>query len=623
MPASSTALELLSPARTADIGIEAIRHGADAVYIGGPAFGARAAAGNSLSDIARLCEYAHRFRGRIMMTLNTILTDDQLEDARRLAWDAWNAGVDALIVQDMGLLSCDMPPIQLHASTQCDIRTPEKARFLEAAGFTQIVPARELTLSEIRAIADVLTKARIEFFAHGALCVSYSGQCYASEALRCRSANRGECAQICRLAFDAALEDGTVLARKSHLLSLKDNDQSGNIAELVAAGVRSFKIEGRLKDLAYVKNLTAYYRKKIDDFIEKNPGYAQESIGRTSISFEPDPAKVFNRGATDYFVHGRQPDIAALQTPKNAGVSAGTVTKVTARSIFIRTRTPLHNADGITWFDEHEELHGMQINRAEPAVRGVQEVFPRTVPRDLAPGTAVMRNRDQVWDKLMASDTAERKIPLSVKAVSDRKGFSIVFADPEGLSAEIREEIPFQPASDPEKGRTAIRNALSKLGNTDFSLGNFELEGEVPFIPVSVLNRLRREAVSRLDEARAAAFSRWERTAPDPEARFPLSEMDYRANVMNEKAREFYEKHGCRITEPAYEAGKRTGKTELMLCRHCIRYTLGLCPKEAKKRGEKVRPLPIVLTSGTIRLTAEFHCKACEMSVSGERIFKR
>lgn len=291
MPHNPQALELLSPAKNADIGIEAFRHGADAVYIGGPSFGARSAAGNSLEDISRLCETAHRFRGRVMMTLNTILRDEEIEPAAKLAWDAWNAGVDALIVQDMGLLEADLPPIQLHASTQCDIRTPEKAKFLEETGFSQIVPARELTLPEIRAIADVLTSARIEFFVHGALCVSYSGQCYASEAVKCRSANRGACAQICRLPFDAALEDGTVLARHQYLLSLKDNNQSGNLAELVAAGVRSFKIEGRLKDMDYVKNITAFYRKKLDAFLNTHPEYAKESVGDVRFSFTRTPQR--------------------------------------------------------------------------------------------------------------------------------------------------------------------------------------------------------------------------------------------------------------------------------------------------------------------------------------------
>ena len=619
MPHNPQALELLSPAKNADIGIEAFRHGADAVYIGGPSFGARSAAGNSLEDISRLCETAHRFRGRVMMTLNTILRDEEIEPAAKLAWDAWNAGVDALIVQDMGLLKADLPPIQLHASTQCDIRTPEKAKFLEETGFSQIVPARELTLEEIRAIADVLTSARIEFFVHGALCVSYSGQCYASEAVKCRSANRGACAQICRLPFDAALEDGTVLARHQYLLSLKDNNQSGNLAELVAAGVRSFKIEGRLKDMDYVKNITAFYRKKLDAFLNTHPEYAKESVGDVRFSFTPDPAKTFNRGATEYFVHGRIPHIATITTPKNAGEPIGTVKKINARSIVIRANEPLHNGDGLTFYDQKGELSGLLANRVEPLEGRTTEIFTRESPAKLAnlrPGTQILRNHDQAWTRELEGDTSVRKIPVKVEASVDPKGISLSIEDAEGCRAAIREAMTLDPAKNGVKSLEQQKNALSKLGDTDYRADTIELHEDTPlFIPVSVLNNLRRSLVDKFEETRRGAFTRWER-APVKVVPFPVKTLDYRANVYNSRAKAFYEERGATVTQMAFETGEVRGEAELM---HCIRYTLGICPKDAIKRGEKIRPTPIILTSGPMKFIARFHCGPCEMTLHGER----
>ena len=616
MPHNPQALELLSPAKNADIGIEAFRHGADAVYIGGPSFGARSAAGNSLEDISRLCETAHRFRGRVMMTLNTILRDEEIEPAAKLAWDAWNAGVDALIVQDMGLLKADLPPIQLHASTQCDIRTPEKAKFLEETGFSQIVPARELTLEEIRAIADVLTSARIEFFVHGALCVSYSGQCYASEAVKCRSANRGACAQICRLPFDAALEDGTVLARHQYLLSLKDNNQSGNLAELVAAGVRSFKIEGRLKDMDYVKNITAFYRKKLDAFLNTHPEYAKESVGDVRFSFTPDPAKTFNRGATEYFVHGRIPHIATITTPKNAGEPIGTVKKINARSIVIRANEPLHNGDGLTFYDQKGELSGLLANRVEPLEGRTTEIFTRESPAKLAnlrPGTQILRNHDQAWTRELEGDTSVRKIPVKVEASVDPKGISLSIEDAEGCRAAIREAMTLDPAKNGVKSLEQQKNALSKLGDTDYRADTIELHEDTPlFIPVSVLNNLRRSLVDKFEETRRGAFTRWER-APVKVVPFPVKTLDYRANVYNSRAKAFYEERGATVTQMAFETGEVRGEAEL------IRYTLGICPKDAIKRGEKIRPTPIILTSGPMKFIARFHCGPCEMTLHGER----
>src|SRR5689334_20089120 len=380
-------LELLAPARDAEIGIEAINHGADAVYIGGPDFGARVSASNTVRDIERLATHAHRFGSRIFVTHNTILRDDELEPARRMAWDVYNAGADVLIVQDMGLLEIDLPPIQLHASTQTDIRTVEKARFLQDVGFSQMVLARELTLEQIREIHAALEaeRCKLEFFIHGALCVAYSGQCFISHAHTGRSANRGDCSQACRLPYHVVDSQGRFVAHDKHVLSMKDNNQSANLAALADAGVRSFKIEGRYKDMGYVKNITAHYRRLFDQLIEDREGsgfpVARASSGRTTFTFTPDPNQNFNREFTDYFVNGRQDAIAALDSPKNPGQAIGWVTKVNADSIELELEDAsklLHNGDGLCYFDLQKELVGVAVNRAEPLPKlGAWRVFPK------------------------------------------------------------------------------------------------------------------------------------------------------------------------------------------------------------------------------------------------------
>ena len=620
---TAEALELLAPAKTALIGMEAIRHGADAVYIGGPAFGARAAAGNSMRDIAALCEYAHRFRARVLMTLNTILADEELPAAEKLAREAWDAGVDALIVQDPGLLRAQLPPIALHASTQCDIRTPEKALLLEQCGFSQIVPARELTLAEIDAIHRALTRARIEFFVHGALCVSYSGQCYASKALRGRSANRGQCAQICRLAFDVRGPEGELLRSGCHALSLRDNDQSRNLAELIAAGVRSFKIEGRLKDADYVKNVTAHYRRLLDRFLGEHPEYTQESKGETRLFFEPDPSKSFNRGSTDYFVHGRQDGLADFSTPKNAGEPAGTVRAVGPRSFTLRSRLEFHNGDGLTFTDARGVLAGILVNRAEKREGQTWEIFTRDSPRaipGLAPGTQMRRNRDAAWLKLMAGETAERTIALELRATVSPQRITLKATDPEGIAAETTATGEFPPADNPEKAREQAARSLARLGGTIYRAGNVRVEsGEPLFVPASLLNSLRRELIQALDQKRRLAFRRWERLAAAPAEARDRGELDYRGNVFNREAAGLLASLGYRVTERAFETGENTAEVELMRCRYCLRHALSLCPKEAAKRGEKIKPLPLTLTSGAVTLTCRFHCKPCEMSVHGRR----
>ncbi len=610
-------LELLAPARNADIGIEAINHGADAVYIGGPAFGARASADNEIGDIARLVAHAHKFNARIFVTLNTILHDNELEAARRLVWQLYDAGADALIVQDMGLLELDLPPIQLHASTQTDIRTVEKAAFLEHVGFSQIVLARELDLQSIRKIAEATT-CHLEFFVHGALCVAFSGQCFISHAHTGRSANRGECSQACRLPY--ALEDaqGRILANDKHLLSVKDNDQSANLRALIDAGISSFKIEGRYKDMPYVKNATAHYRTLLDEILEDLPGYRRASSGRCTFAFTPQPEKTFNRSATDYFVNGRKADIGAFDTPKFAGESLGPVTKVGKEFVEVETDVELHNGDGISFFDSHKELVGLRVNTVEG-----KRLFPNEMPEDLRRGMTLYRNRDHAYLRLLEKKSAERRIAISMILCESRNGFVLTVTDEDNHTATAEIVLEKQPAQNPEKAEAGLRESLCKVGGSDFFVREIFLEIAQPwFIPASAANQLRRDAIASLEAARAATYQRpLKRVAVEPPAIYPEDTLSYLANVYNAKARAFYEKHGVKAIAAAYEANEEQGEVSLMITKHCLRFSYAMCPREAKGvigvQGT-VTAEPMTLINGKDRLTLRFDCKKCEMHVMGK-----
>ncbi|MCZ8108043.1 MAG: U32 family peptidase [Burkholderiales bacterium] len=635
-------LELLSPARDADIGIAAIDHGADAVYIGGPGFGARDKASNPIEDIERLVRHAHRFHARIFVTLNTILRDDELEPARRLAWRLHEAGVDALIMQDMGLLELDMPPMQLHASTQTDIRTPEKAGFLQDVGFSQMVLARELDLGEIRAIAGRVQDAVLEFFVHGALCVAYSGQCFISHAHTGRSANRGNCSQECRLPYTVLDAAGRVVAHDKHVLSLKDNDQSANLEALVDAGIRSFKIEGRYKDVATVKNVTAHYRLLLDAILERRPGLARASSGRCTYPFEPQPEQGFNRGGTDYFVNGRKQDIGAFDTPKHAGLPVGHVVAVTAGAFDVETDpgVALHNGDALTWYDLQGELRGVQANTVEPLAGGRWRVVPqlglpsagdgadaRSALRDLRAGTALSRNRDAAWERLLSKPSSERRIAVDLTLATWRRdgepaGLELALKDEDGFRGVARLERPLEPPRDPQRAEATLREQLSRLGATDYAARRVRLAVETPwFVPASVLNALRRDAVEALDAARAAGFEPLPRARPvEPPVPYPEDTLSYLANVYNGKAAEFYARHGVKVVGAAYESHEELGEVSLMITKHCVRFSLSLCPKQAKGvtgvQGT-VRAEPLVLQHGEDRITLRFDCKPCEMHVVG------
>ncbi len=603
-------LELVSPARNLEFGIEAINHGADAVYIGGPAFGARSAAGNPIADIEKLAAYAHRYSARVLMTLNTILRDDELESARQLAWQAFEAGVDALIVQDMGLLEIDLPSISLHASTQTDNRTPEKVRFLEQVGFSQIVLARELPLETIRNIA-AQTTARLEFFVHGALCVSFSGRCAISHALTGRSANRGECAQMCRLPYSLEDENGHTIVSNQHLLSLKDNNQSANLRALADAGISAFKIEGRLKDLAYVKNVTAHYRRLLDHFLEEAPEYRRASSGRCIFLFEPTPAKTFNRGSTDYFLRGRHRDIAEFRTPKFAGEVLGRVTRLGHDHFEIDSGETIHNGDGLSYFDAAGELHGMRINRAEG-----HRLFPAENPAGLVVGTLLQRNHDQAFDKQLARKSSERRINADISLDETADGFSLTLRDEDGNSATAQLTGLKQAAKDPSKAEAVTRESFGKLGETIFQAQSIALNLSQPwFIPVSQLNNLRRQAVAMLETTRRAAYQRPLRKVPvDPPAPFPMTTLGALDNVFNKKAQRFYARHGVVKMAPAFECNEEKADVSLMLTKHCLRYSFNLCPKEVKG----LRADPMILLRGNDKLALRFDCGRCEMHVVGQ-----
>ena len=615
-------LELLAPAKNADFGIEAINHGADAVYIGGPAFGARAKAPNTVQDIARLVQHAHRFHAEVFVALNTIFHDNELEGVCQLVHQLYDSGVDALIVQDMGLLELDLPPIQLHASTQTDIRTVEKAQFLDQVGFSQMVLARELDIATVKKIADATT-ANLEYFIHGALCVAFSGQCFISHAHTGRSANRGECSQECRLPYTLEDQKGRIIGKDKHYLSMKDNDQSANLRALIAAGVSSFKIEGRYKDLPYVKNATAHYRQLLDEILEEMPEYAKSSAGHASYTFTPQPEKTFNRSATDYFANGRQADIGAFDTPKFSGEELGKVRKVGKDFIDVATEIELHNGDGVCFFDVHKELVGLRVNTVQSLDKYTYRLFPNEMPADIRNNTQLYRNRDHAFMRLLEKDSASRKIAVDIVLYETRDGFGLTLTDEQDFSATVQCVTEKQAANDTQKAETSLRENLAKLGNTDFVAKEISLElTQFWFLPASTVNQLRRDAIEQLVEVRTLGYERPAlRKAAEPPAIYPQDSLSYLANVYNQKARDFYHKHGVKLIASAYEANEELDEVPVMITKHCLRFSHGLCPKEAKGvigvQGT-VTAEPMTLISGNDRYTLKFDCKPCEMHVMGK-----
>ena len=616
-------LELLSPAKNIDIAKQAILHGADAVYIGGPHFGARHNAGNSVSDIAELVEFAHRFYAKVFVTLNTILHDNELEIARQLIWQLYDAGVDALIVQDMGILAMDIPPIDLHASTQMDIRTPEKAKFLSDVGFSQIVLARELNLTEIANIHQQID-ANIEFFIHGALCVAFSGQCYISHAQTGRSANRGDCSQACRLPFTLKDDQGRVVAYEKHLLSMKDNNQSENLIELIQAGVRSFKIEGRYKDLSYVKNITAFYRKKLDEILEKSDDFVSASSGRTQHSFTPDPNRTFHRGVTDYFVRGRQANIGAFDSPKFIGLPIGEMTKVTNQTIDIKSEKVLTNGDGLNVLVKRE-IVGFRADKVEKVANNHYRVFPNELPKvfhSLKLPYQINRNLDHNWQQVLLKESSSRRIGIAFKLINQSNVVQLIATSEEGCSVKIALKGEFELAEQSDKALKNIRDSLSKLGQTIYYLTDLAVNlTEIFFIPSSQLNQLRRDIIDKLTLERLTHYQRkLRKPQAEPAPIYPEEQLSFLANIYNHKAREFYTQHGVKLIESAFEAHEIKDDAPLMITKHCLRFAFNLCPKQAKGiQGVKTKVTPMkLIQNNNEELILKFNCKACEMQVWGK-----
>lgn len=602
-------IELLAPAKNLECGIEAINHGADAVYIGAPRFGARAAAGNSLADIEALVQYAHLYNVRIYVTVNTILRDDELKETEAMIWDLYRVGVDALIVQDMGLTQLNLPPIPLHASTQMDNRTVEKVRFLEDAGFRQVVLARELSVNEISRIHAACPDTLLEVFIHGALCVSYSGQCYVSEACFGRSANRGECAQFCRLQFDMTDADGKVIEKGKHLLSLKDMNQSDNLEELLDSGASSLKIEGRLKDVSYVKNVTAYYRQKLDALFKRRKEYVRASSGSVKLAFRPQLDKSFSRGFTDYFAHGRNPGIFSFNTPKSLGEEVGTVKEIRGNYLTVAGVKAFSNGDGLCYLDAQGRLQGFRVNRVEN-----NKLFPQEMPR-IKPKTVLYRNFDQEFDRIMQKKSAERKLVVDVSLAENNFGFTLTMCDEDGNSVSMALSKTKELARTPQHDN--LINQLGKLGSTPFVPRNIEVDlSENWFIPSSELAELRRATVEKLLALRRINYHRELWRMPETEHPYPQKELTYLGNVMNKEAAAFYQKHGVEKIAPAFEMEHPEGAA-LMFCKHCLRYSMGWCPVHHKVKSPYREPYYLVSGDGK-KFRLQFDCKNCQMKVYSE-----
>lgn len=600
-------IELLAPAKNLECGIAAIDHGADAVYIGAPKFGARAAAVNSLEDIAALVEYAHLYNARIYVTVNTILKDEELQETEKMIWALFRAGVDALIVQDMGITGLNLPPIPLHASTQMDNRTVEKVRFLADAGFRQVVLARELSLREISKIHEACPDVPLEIFVHGALCVSYSGQCYVSQACFGRSANRGECAQFCRLPFSLVDAEGRVIVKDKHLLSLKDLNQSDELEALLDAGASSFKIEGRLKDVSYVKNVTAAYRRKLDAIFARRKEYVRASSGSCRYAFNPQLDKSFSRGFTHYYLHGRTKDVFSFDTPKSLGEEMGTMKEARGNYLTVAGLKSFNNGDGVCYIDEQGRLQGFRINRVEG-----NKLYPQEMPR-IKPRTVLYRNFDQEFEKILARKSSERRIAVSVRLTDTPFGFALTLTDEDDNSVTLSLAREKEPARTPQEEN--LKTQLAKFGNTPFEAVRIDIDFTGNwFLPASVLADFRRQAVEKLISARRINYRR-ELFVLKPTAHaFPQSTLTYLGNVMNAQAVSFYAGHGVASIAPAFERAPAE-KAVLMFCKHCLRYSMGWCPVHQRERSPYREPYYLVSTDGK-RFRLEFDCKNCQMKVN-------
>ena len=598
-----TTIELLAPARNLECGKAAILHGADAVYTGAQSFSARANASNPIADIEKLTRFAHLYRAKVYVTLNTILYDNEIDAAVKLIYQLYEAGIDALIIQDMGLLQCDLPPVPLFASTQAHNNTPEKIVFLEKVGFSRVILARELGISQIAAIRRQ-TGIKLECFVHGALCVSYSGQCYMSQAIAERSGNRGVCAQPCRSAYRLSDANGRTIIENAHLLSLKDLNLSKYLAELINAGITSFKIEGRMKDLSYVKNITAFYRRRIDDIIGNDKNLMKTSSGSVNLQFSPNPYKTFNRGYTAYFIEGRKEKVASPHTPKSTGERLGKVVQATAQWFSIDTKAVISNGDGLCWLHPQKGFEGALVNKVDG-----NRIFTAK-PVDLKSGMEIFRNNDFVFEKALSGNSSDRRIAVSFGLCEHEAGYSLCVEDEDGNKAYYSIDTQKIPAKDPSTARQQIDTQLQKLGNTAFSVKEVVIPDSFNyFIPSSVLNGMRRQAIQRLEDIRMERYRAKPFQRTSAKAVYPAINLDYRANAANSFAKDFYRQHGVKQIDDAFELQKNYSGKTLMTTKHCIRYHYNMCSK-SKKTNEH-----LYLKDNRHKYRLEFDCKRCEMKI--------
>lgn len=620
-------LELLAPAKTAAIGIEAIRHGADAVYIGADSFGARSAAGNSIADIAQLCQYAHTFDARVYVTINTLVYEHEIAALKQLLCALDAIEVDALLLQDMGVYAlikrwttAEKWHFQLHASTQTDNRSANKVAWLQALGFQRAVLARELSVEEIAAIHAQVPRMELEVFVHGALCVSYSGVCYASQHCFGRSANRGACAQFCRMKFDLVDATGKEIEHQRHLLSLKDLNQLNQIEQLVTAGACSFKIEGRLKEAGYVKNVVSAYSQQLNAVVKRHPQrYRRASWGEVDYHFTPNLNKTFNRGYTHYFLDGRMPHIANFDTPKAMGEFVGTVKAIRGHALIVAGVASFSNGDGLCFVNAQRELEGFRVNRVEG-----NKLYPQRMPQQLREGMRLYRNQDVAFDKILAKPTAERRMALDMLLGTTADGFFLQ-AKHDGMEEAVSCIITFAHEKAKSLQTDNMRMQLTKLGGTEFVCRQLTFSDGVEqlFLPSSLLTQLRRGVVTQLKALKPLRNQLLitPKTKPFQQAfstLFPTTyqQHPYLYNIANAAARDFYAAEGLDHLQPAFELAPPT-KPLIMQCRHCLRYELGFCVKRGGQRPTWKEPLTLRLGDGR-RFTLDFDCTACQMNIYAE-----
>jgi 23S rRNA 5-hydroxycytidine C2501 synthase len=603
-------VEILAPAKNLMQGMFAINAGADAVYIGAPQYGARTNATNSIEDIAELVKYAHLFKAQVFVVVNTILYDHELEGCKKLIYQLYDIGVDALIVQDMAIMEMDLPPIVIHASTQANNRDPKHVKFLADAGMKRVVLARELNLDQIKEIHEA-TDVELEFFVSGALCVSFSGNCYMSIANGERSANRGSCAQNCRLPYNLVDGTGTVLKSSSHLLSIKDLDLSDQLPNLIEAGVTSFKIEGRLKDLVYVKNNVSYLRQKLDAFLENNEHYTKASSGRTVFNFEPQMDRSFNRGYTDYFVNKRTEKIGSWESPKSKGQYIGKVTESSPKGYFIENADQLNNGDGLYFVNEQGEGDGLQVNVVLNSL-----VIPNTY-KEIAVGTEIYRNSDAAFNKLVEREDATiRKIGVKLTFSETETGFKLEAIDEDGHSTSASFDFDKTFSTKGALIIEEIKKNLSKSGNTPFVVDELNVAfSDTWFLPMAKINEIRRLVLEQLIDVRINEYHRETYQITKTDHPYPVKELDFTYNVSNKLARQFYHRHGVTEIEKAFEIQWDPGKSRVMTTKYCVKYELGKCARfQRATMGEKVVE-PLTLTHGDIAYKLKFNCKPCEMEI--------